>query len=364
MRKRRNSTRATQPKRRFFILFYRAARVKECNMDAKITKERLSRMLSYDWLKIVGAAVAAIILWTLVFTVSATRITPSQKFTAISYFGNVSTMNTKLNKSLSDAYSKDVFSYEVLEIGEVDVGGNKEYGSTLMETRMATSEGDVIFTSMLTAKDYGFEQDGETVYDTYLQRLLRTYGYTLMNLDPEDEDGFFKSMERYVNHYYGGDYKTGVIDKTVVRTDFMARIEKNKDKRFKWSAEIEQGVKDEVERIEKYRNALVEFYGYLDSGLVKFEKTVVPDYDNQRKDGKPLWEGIYSINLCPDREKMPKLKDTVAYLETVTDENGEQQEMLSADNMNVAIINFDDVESGFEYESLLYINYIIRISKA
>jgi hypothetical protein len=30
----------------------------------------------------------------------------------------------------------------------------------------------------------------------------------------------------------------------------------------------------------------------------------------------------------------------------------------------VAIINFDDVESGFEYESLLYINYIIRISKA
>ena len=123
MRKRRNSTRATQPKRRFFILFYRAVRVQECNMDAKITKERLSRMLSYDWLKIVGAAVAAIILWTLVFTVSATRITPSQQFTAISYFGNVSTINTKLSKSMTDAYSKDVFSYEVLEINDsIDLG--------------------------------------------------------------------------------------------------------------------------------------------------------------------------------------------------------------------------------------------------
>lgn len=361
MRKRRNSTRATQPKRRFFILFYRAVRVQECNMDAKITKERLSRMLSYDWLKIVGAAVAAIILWTLVFTVSATRITPSQQFTAISYFGNVSTMNTKLGKSMTDAYAKDVFSYEVLEISEVDVGGNKEYGSTLMETRMATSEGDVVFTSMLTAGDYGFDMDGETVYDTYLQRLVRTYGYALMNLDPENEDGFFKRMERYVSHYYGGDYKTGTMDETTVRVDFMARIEKNKDKRFKKSAEIEQGVKDEMERIEKYRDALVEFYGYLDSGLVKLEKTTVTDYEDG---GKVLREGVYSINLCPDREKMPNLKDTVAYIETVTNESGEKQELLCADNMNVALLTFKDVERGFEYESLLYVNYLIRISKA
>ena len=333
-------------------------------MDAKITKERLSRMLSYDWLKIVGAAVAAIIVWTLVFTVSATRITPSQQFTAISYFGNVSTINTKFTKTLTDAYSKDVFSSEVLEIGEVDIGGNEDYGSTLMETRMATSEGDVIFTSMLTADDYGYDVNGETVYDTYLQRLVRHYGYAIENLDLENEDGFFNRMERYLNHYYGGDYKTGTLDTATVRADFMARIEKNKDKRFKKSSEIEQGVKDDGARIEKYRDALVEFYGYLESGLVTLETTVVPDYENYQADGKPLWEGIYSINLCPDCSKMPNLKDIVAYVETVTSEEGEEQNLLCADNMNVAILKFDDVEEGFEYESLLYINYVIRLSKA
>ncbi|MBR2320867.1 MAG: hypothetical protein IKA57_01885 [Clostridia bacterium] len=330
-------------------------------MDAKITKERLSRMLSYDWLKIVGAAVAAIIIWALVFTVSATRIQPSQQFTAISYFGNVSTMNTKLGKTLSEAYGQDVFSYEVLELNELDIGGNPEHGSTLMETRMATSEGDVVFAPMLPAKDYGFQVNNETVYDTYLQRLVRHYGYQLMSLDPEDEDGFFKSMERFLNHYYEGGYKTGSLNESTVRSDFLARVKKNKDKRFKKSEEIEKGVKDEIARIEKYRNALIEFYGYLESGLVQLEKTTVVDHEGG---GKVLREGIYSINLCSDRNKMPKLKDTVAYLETLTNEEGEEQTVLSADNMNVAILNFKDVEASFEYESLLYINYVIRISKA
>ena len=114
-------------------------------MDAKITKERLSRMLSYDWLKIVGAIVAAILVWSLIFSMSATRITPAQQFTAINYFGNVGTINTNFSKTLSNAYTNDVFSSEVLKITEVDVGGNAEYGATLMETRMATSEGDVVF---------------------------------------------------------------------------------------------------------------------------------------------------------------------------------------------------------------------------
>ena len=333
-------------------------------MDAKITKERLSRMLSYDWLKIVGLAVAAIIVWTLVFTMSATRITPSQQFSAISYFGNVSTLNTKLGKTLTGAYAEGAFSYEVMDINELDVGGNAEYGATLVETRMATSEGDVVFTSMLTADDYGFEQNGETVYDTYLQRLVRQYGYAIENLDLEDEDSFFNRMERYLNHYYDGDYKKGTLNEETVRADFEARVKKNKDKRFKKADEIKQGVKDEVERIKKYRDGLVEFYGYLADGLVKFEKTTVTDYENYREDGTPLWEGIYSINLCPNRATMPKLNEIVAYIQTVTGEDGEEQNLLCADNMNVAILKFDDVEEGFEYESLLYINYVIRLSKA
>ncbi|MBO5736750.1 MAG: hypothetical protein J6S04_02970 [Clostridia bacterium] len=333
-------------------------------MDAKITKERLSRMLSYDWLKIVGAAVAAILVWSLVFTVSATRITPAQQFTAINYFGNVGAMNTKFSETMNSAYNNGVFSYEVIELTEVDVGGNAEYGSTLMETRVATSEGDVVFVPNIINEEISYELNGEKVYDTYVQTLVRHYGYALMNLNPEKEDGFFKSMERYVNHYYDGDYKNGTLDETVVRKDFLARIEKNKDKRFKKSADIEKGVKDEVVRIQKYRDALVEFYGYIDSGLVQFETTTVLDYETYAKDGTMFYNDIYTINLCPNSDTMPKLKDVVAYMQTVESEEGETQNLLCADNMHVALMKFDDVEEGFQYESLLYVNYVIRVSKA
>ena len=78
-------------------------------MDAKITKERLNRILSYDWLKIVGLAVVAIIVWTLVFTTSATRITPAQQFTVINYFGNVSTLHTTLSTDVNKAFQDGTF---------------------------------------------------------------------------------------------------------------------------------------------------------------------------------------------------------------------------------------------------------------
>jgi hypothetical protein len=170
-----------------------------------------------------------------------------------------------------------------------------------------------------------------------------------------------ESMEKFLNGYYNGDYENGTLNESAVRADFLARIEKNKDKRFKKTEQIEQGIKDEIARIEKYNAALKEFYGYLNSGLVQMTKTTVLDYADG---GKVLREGVYSINLCPDREKMPKLSEVAAYIQTVTNEEGETQNLLCADHMNIALCNFAEVEESFEYESLLYINYVIRISKA
>ena len=49
-------------------------------MDAKITKKRLSEMLQYDWIKILGVIVAAIIVWELIFTMTAVRVSNGQNF--------------------------------------------------------------------------------------------------------------------------------------------------------------------------------------------------------------------------------------------------------------------------------------------
>lgn len=330
-------------------------------MDAKITKERLSRMLSYDWLKIVGLALAAILVWTLVFTMTATRITPAQQFTVINYFGNVSTVGTSVSDTLDDALKDGVFSYEVMEHTLVDVGGNEDYGSTLMETRISTYEGDVIFVPDVDHPDTEYEVNGEKRYDSYLQHLVNGYYARIMNLDPEDPDGYFQRMEKFLNGFYNGDYKTGERDDRAIEAAFLNRIEKNKDKRFKKDEQIKQGVQDEIARIIKYREALIEFYGYLDSGLVTLTKTQLLDHENN---DAVKHEGIFSINLCPDKEKMPNLHKVAAYMKTVTDEAGNEQSFLSAENMNVALLDFPEVEESFEYESLLYINYVIRLSKA
>ena len=64
-------------------------------------------MLSYDWLKIVGTAAAVIIVWVLIFTMTATRITPAQTFTVANYLGNNS-LSTNFNKSINSAFSSEV----------------------------------------------------------------------------------------------------------------------------------------------------------------------------------------------------------------------------------------------------------------
>lgn len=331
-------------------------------MDAKITKERLGHMLSYDWLKIVAIAVAAIFVWMLIFTTTETRITAAQQFTVFNYTGNVTFSNTKFSDSYDKAFSDGVFSYEVIEITEVDLNTSAEYASTVMETRLSTSEGDVIFVADIDNEDSSYTKDDQTLYDSYLQTLVMNYGYALYNLDPAAEDGYFKQMESYLNGYYvNGDYANGTLDEAAVERDFRARIEKNKDKRYKKEAQIEQGIKDDIARIQKYSAGLTEFYGYLESGLVQMTNTQVLDHSNN---DEVIIEGVYSINLCPDKATMGGLSNIAAYVkESVNAETGETQNVFSAENMNVAFFDFAEVEEGFQYESLLYVNYVIRTSK-
>ena len=331
-------------------------------MDAKITKERLSRMLSYDWLKVVGLILAAILVWSLIFTMTATRITPAQQFTVVNYFGNVNANSSKLIKVTGDAITEGVFSYEVIEMTSVDVPGSAEHGSTVLEARISTYEGDVIFVPNIedgeTTYEVETENGKETRFETYVERLVRTYGYGLDSLDRNDENGFFKRLERFLDRYYGEDgYKNGELNEELVRKDFMSRIEKNKDKRFKKSEEIEKGCKDELARIAKYREALIVFDKYVEEGLVEFVTTTAIDVYG---DGSVLREGVYSINVCPDESKMEKLRDIVAYAKTV---EGVDAPVLTAQNMNVAFFKFDEVEESFEFENLLYINYVIALSK-
>ena len=244
-------------------------------MDAKITKKRLGHMLSYDWVTIIIAAVAAIIVWSLVFTMTATRITAAQQFTVFNYMGNLSFSNTNFYEVYGKAFTDGEFSAEVLELEDFDLPMQKEVASTLLEGHIGTNNGDLVFAANIFNEESQTYKDPVTEEEkhyTYLEEFLRGYRYHLFNLDPASENNYFKLMENYLNEYFEGGYENGTLNKAKAEADFRARIKANKDKRYKKEEQILVGLEKDYERLEKYRDALVEMNGYLEKGYVRPEK--------------------------------------------------------------------------------------------
>jgi hypothetical protein len=339
-------------------------------MDAKITKTRLGHMLSYDWIKIIALAVAAIVVWSLVFTMTATRITAAQQFTVMNYRG------TSLTNKFSEHYysglqkNSRIFSHEVIELTVVDsTTGGDDMVDTLLDTRLQTDEGDVIFAADIDnpKKKYKEEGSDEVKYLSYLETFL--YGYYRFAMPIDGENGYLAQMENYVNKYYGGDYKTGTIDAAKIEKDFRARIKKNGDKRYKTDKEIKKGIKDDIKRVEMYKNGLVDFLSYLDQGYIELTTTKL-EFTNGKQN--VTFEAAYSVNLCPTGEGhtdsatnkpyMDKLKEVVYYLDKRPDEKDPEKtvKVASAENMNLVFLRTPKMNGNYIFESVLYVNSLVK----
>ena len=330
-------------------------------MDAKITKKRLSRMLSYDWVKMVVIAAAIIILWTLIFTMTATRITPAQQYTVFNYDGNLSFRFTKFEDAYDEAYEKGIFSHEVLENTKFDMTTAGSDIHTVMDARMQTDEGDAIFVSKQWDPDTGVEQeDGTVKYEyTYLQTFIARYSYYLYDIND-----YLAYMETYLNGYYKNaqgnpDYRNGVLDVEKVEADFRER-EKG-DKRFKTEKQKKAGVLKDIERIEKYRAALIQFNEYVDQGVIALEYTTIKAKDENGEEVVILDNKAYSINLCPT-EATSGLKDYVAYIKTEKDEEGADVRVETAANMQLCLFDLSGVNKNFLGENLIFINQVVEWS--
>ena len=136
----------------------------------------------------------------------------------------------------------------------------------------------------------------------------------------------------------------------------MSESKSAKDKRYKTEETIKKAVDEAIDRMQKYQKALVAFYGYLDEGLVSLTKTNYVLMDGEQYD----FEGVYSINLCPDTERMGKLADIVGYSVTHITEDGEETYVNSAKDMNICLFNLNGKEEEFRYEALLYVVHLIE----
>ena len=318
-------------------------------MDAKITKKRLVRLLSYDWIKIIAFAVVAVLVWSLIFTMTATKITPSQQFTVFNYYCNGG-LSEGFYAQYNQAFSDDVFSYEVIEtnVNELTTGG-EEYYNTLLEARLGTDEGDVLFIPHISDPNTATEDENGVVSyranytQTFFERWF-TYVY--------DVNTYLTEMQAFVDGYKNAD---GTFDKAAIRADFLARIDKNNDKRFKKDAEIEAGIEAEYKRIENYEKALIEFNGYLQEGVISFVEMEVVAADGTTYREK----SNYALNLCPDINTMGELKKYFYYNTTAQDGSP----MATAKDMCVMFFRLSGVEKSFQFESLAYVNSVVKAAK-
>ena len=312
-------------------------------------------MFSYDWIKMVLFSGVAIVVWALIFTMTATRITAAQQFSVFSYAGNTALSN-KYYDSLDKALKNGVFSYEVIETTTNDLTTSKEYMQTILEARLATNEGDVLFVSMENDPDSEYKDGEETKYLSYYQTFLNRWFYYVNRLD--GENGYFAQLANYLNIFYKDGYENAEsFDEDLVEYTFRARVKENKDKRYKKESQIAKGVQDEIARIQAYRDALVKFYAYLDAGYVSFTEGKVAS----NVEGEYYIDGIYAINVCPNTETMGRLQEYMSYRKAYEDENGATQYKTTAENMQIVFIDvLPDSQQIFIGENLLYLNNLIE----
>ena len=104
----------------------------------------------------------------------------------------------------------------------------------------------------------------------------------------------------------------------------------------------------------------MKFYDYLEKGYVSFVPVEV------KLDSYEI-KGDFFINICPETDKngnkltaTDSMVDYVAHTVVETDaETGETKNVRTAKNMCVAFFDLKGVEEGFQYESLLFLTYLI-----
>ncbi len=320
-------------------------------------------MLSYDWLKMIGLIAALVFVWVMVFTTTATRIKPRQQFGICNYIGNVS-ISDNLARDLDTSFKNEIFSHETMETNSVDltVAGTSAY--ELLQARTSVDEIDLVFVSTLPDADTAKEvekteenPDGVEYARTYLESFLSSYCYSLHDLNPAAENGYFKQMERYLNGYFTEGYAVkDSLDTAKVESDFRARIKKEKDKRYKKESQIKKGIEGEIERFYKYRQALVDFNDYYGKGYISLTTSKVTVFGEEK-------ELTHSLNICP--ETMPEKAQTklASYVAYYT-KNAEGKTVTSAKDMNVCLFDSNGKEEAFRYEALTYLTHLIGVVTA
>lgn len=298
-------------------------------MDARVTKSRLSNLLSYDWIKIIVAVVFAVLALVAFFTTVKPRPGRFHTFTVYGYVGLHS--GTAAMSMERELLSDGVFSYDVLET-DVEAFGEDEYSRMAFSARRSAGSGNVMFTTTNPSAD------GD-------ESVLQSIAGGVMAEIALDLEVYFSDCEKYLIRFFGEDWQTGTLNRTEAESCFLNR--NGKDNRYRFSsAKREQGIRDEYARLEKLREDYMEVLGYFENEMLGF--AMIKDEDGQARKG--------AITL----DCLSGLKRLFYYY------SGEEK-IVSVANMCMLIFRNDRdagmpasaVVNDLRYESISFIRYLV-----
>ena len=322
-------------------------------MDARITKSRLANLLSYDWLKIIAAILAMVLILIVFFTTIKTRARDEQIFTVYAYSTPDSVSEGDADMTLysgadADAFpdralANGVFSYDVLNV-EFENFGTDSYSEQLFAARRMAGQGTVMFVSDYISPD----KDPEEVELVSTLDLLFSSQSKSFALDTVQ---YFEDCEAYLQRFFGENWREGTLDEAEAEACFLARNEK--DNRYHLASQKEQGIEDEKARLEKLRE---DFIFVLDNcfetGLYTHTEVTVGKEEE-------AFEGTYAINVGA----LPSLRKFVYHY--VAGEGSGEQNVQSAEDICLVLLNNDreegkggDITNDLRFEPVSFLRYL------
>ncbi len=328
-------------------------------MDNKVTKKRLSELLSYDWILMIVFSVIIILAWELIYTMGGVRLTTGQQFKYY-YDQGISTTTSGefyalLEKDGVFSYKDKTFSYDVIELDVENLSSD----FNVLTTRLSVQEGDIIITE---SKDNSTEDAPQTIRAKTIVDNCFAYSLDQLLADAKSylTDNFFKDGLPTENVDFSN---LGQLDEQKIKEVFLERMKG--DNRFRSEQEKADGIVQETERIEALMMDVHNFDKFMTYAkqerpeLLYSYKKYQQSYDfaadgtNAKKDYESMLENeqvqAYGIN--------------VEYLtggKTNPSEYFKMQGSETAEHVVIMAFDFLRFQPHLQFETISFFNTVIK----
>ena len=343
-------------------------------MDARITGKRLGSFFTYEWLKVVIITAVVIVAWMVILVTASTKTTPAQSYEFYVLFDvqtdavKTSDFEKKVNGIRDKIFSKEVLSFKTGVIEDNDYTYakiNAYYMTSQCDSLMLANTAEKTVTKKYQTKEgywvsalvgeegtlAGGADVSEELVDSEIDKtahltqfVSQFYGV----LTPVDV--LMTSCDEYLNGFFFGDYTKGVLDEETFESYFRNYYKTNKDKRYKTEAQIEQGLKEEKERLFKLIDDLSVFRKNLRSGVISMTRTYL-NFEND--ESQESYCGYYGLDLSA----LSNMKDMFFIEKSVT--SGEEEVTVSSTTgINLIFFNHE-TQTDYQWEVFAMVNYLV-----